>query len=272
MKRLLSSLAVSGLIAIPASAHDFWLVPSAYMMEDPGQVRLGFQIGHGTEKGPWNLRWDKVVGLRSISDDGWMDHQATVMPRSDMMDGGAVVALDVPGTHMIVFDSYNQDIELEAEKFNGYIESEGLTAIIDNREAMGKTGEPGTELYSRRGKTLVQVGDTFSYSVMEPIGQTLEIVPKANPYALGEDEMLPVQVRFRGAPLEGALIDLTDLETGVEPMASELTDADGMASFAVPQDGSYKLNVIWGVPMPENDAADYLTVFTSLTFGYPEAE
>lgn len=268
MKRTLISLIIAVLVAMPAIAHDFWLLPGNFAMQEPGSVKVEFLIGHGTEVEPWNLRWDRVVALRSLSRGGLVDQQATLVPQSQISDGGALVSLNEAGTHVIAFESYYGFSELNAGKFNDYVALEGLTPIIAYRERTDSTDTSGRELYSRRAKSIVQVGDTLTDQVLQPIGHTLEIVPLAHPYALGEDRRLPVQVLFRGVPLEGAIIDLTDLGSGDEPLASVRTDGEGKAIFSVPAESHWKLNVVWGVPNPGNARAEFGTIFCSLTFGY----
>ena len=94
----------------------------------------------------------------------------------------AQISLAGPGTHLIALESYQQPISLKAEKFNAYIKEDGLTQAIDYRTQNKATGTPGREIYSRRAKVLLQVGDAPSDQVLRPIGQTLEIVPLRNPY------------------------------------------------------------------------------------------
>lgn len=251
-----------------ASAHDFWLLPEDFQVEEPGTTDVRILIGHGTEVDPWNLRWDRVVALRSHAQDGVTDQQSSIIPVAGSVPSGAEARLDTAGTHILALESHHSFSELEAERFNDYLAKEGLAAVLADRERAGTSGQPGRELYSRRAKALIQVGNTITDNVLQPIGHTLEIVPERHPYALGSDRQLPVRVLFRGQPLANALIDLTDLESGDEPMAGQRTDADGRAMFEIPERGNWKINVIWGVANPGNDRAEYQTIFTSLTFGY----
>ncbi len=267
MFRTLSLAAIAAAMTTPAHAHDFWLAPSDYQMEEPGAVTMDFQVGHGTEVSPWNLRWDRLVALKSYSASGSVDHQSAIVPRTGEAPGGARITLDTPGTHIVALESYHSFSDLEAEKFNEYATSEGLSDILAHREQAGSADTNGTEIYSRRGKAIIQVGADLSDLAMEPVGHTLEIVPLAHPYGLGEDRKLPVRVLFRGEPLAGALIDLTDLETGEEPMSEARTDANGEAVFTLPEEGTFKFNVIWGWPNPGNDRAEFESIFSSLTIG-----
>jgi uncharacterized GH25 family protein len=79
---------------------------------------------------------------------------------------------------------------------------------------------------------------------------------------------LPVQVFFKGRPLAGALVKLTNLEFDVRPVATHLTDSSGRAQFEVPRTGDWLINVIWTQPIKGNPNADFETTFSSLSFGY----
>ena len=256
----------------PAAAHDFWLLPQSFQLDEPGDVQVRFLVGHADEVNAWNLQWDRVVALRSHGGGEVSDLQPHLTPVNGVVPGYAAVALPAPGTHVVAFESHHSFSDLEADKFNDYAEGEGLTAVLEARERDGASGSNGRELYSRRAKTLLQVGEEATDDALAPLGHTLEIVPEANPYALGEDRSLPVRVMFRGEPLAGATVDITALGTGEDPFAEVVTDAEGRAAFDVPDGGAYKLNVVWGVPNTGSRQAEFETVFSSLTFGYAAAE
>jgi uncharacterized GH25 family protein len=256
-------------VGTQANAHDFWLMPANFQLEAAGSTDVRILIGHGTEVDPWNLRWDRVVSLRSYAENGVTDHQSSIIATAEPVSGGVEAQLSAPGTHILAFESHHSFSVLAADKFNDYAEKEGLAVVLADRQKASTMGKPGRELYSRRAKALIQVGDNVTDNILRPIGLTLEIVPERHPYALGADRQLPVLVLFRGKPLENALIDLTDLGSGAEPTAGQRTDANGRAVFEIPDRGNWKINVIWGVPNSGNDRAEYETIFSSLTFGYP---
>jgi len=63
----------------------------------------------------------------------------------------------------------------------------------------------GREIYSRRGKALVQIGDvgTDTDYVTQPLGLTLEIVPVENPYSLAPNSPMTSKIYYRGLPMKG---------------------------------------------------------------------
>jgi uncharacterized GH25 family protein len=255
----------------PAHAHDFWMSTQRYQVpagtQEPHTIR--FRIGHDYEQEPWRLIWERVVGLRRISPEGRLhNHLSDITVNAPNKEGNARLTFAEPGTHMIFFESNHSFIELPADRFNAHAKKEGLTLALADRALQNKSEAPGRELFSRRAKLLLQVGDAYSDTVTRPVGLTLEIVPEANPYALPAGAPLSVQVLYRGKPLTGATIDMEQLRDNPALLESKVTDAQGRASFVVPRQGEVKLNVIWATPLEPQERADFETIFSSLTLGF----
>lgn len=102
-----------------------------------------------------------------------------------------------------------------------------------------------------------------------PLGLPLEIVPERSPYAEPRPADLPIRVIYDGQPLAGALVKLTNLEHDAVPFEVHLTDRAGRATFGMPGSGTWLLNVIWTKPLPSSRETDFETIFSSLSFGFP---
>lgn len=262
------SLAVAAAVAVAptADAHDFWLEPEKFAAARNEAVAVRFTIGHAGAHEPWNLRPEKVAGLKSCVADRCED-KSDVIADALKERGRAVVAFASPGTHILAFESRHSFSALEGPAFTDYARKEGLAAVLNDRAARGVESEPGRELYSRRAKSLIHVSGEEPADVSAAVGHTLEIIPLKNPYALSTGEALPVRVLFEGAPLAGATIDFDDLSDQLGPLQSAVTDGAGAASFKIDGAGPFKLMTIWGVPLEDRRRADYETIFASLTFG-----
>lgn len=267
MKNIKLALCLGSFLAASpmASAHDFWLEPGKFQYDQPASVALQFKIGHHDEAGHWNLRWDKLVALRNYTANGVQDLAAGVIPYSGMLPGAAKTGLLDSGSYVIGLESYHSVSELEAEKFNQYLAEEGLKAIQQHRQANNLTNTAGTELYSRKAKTIVQVGQNHTAHVTQPIGHTLEIVPTTHPGDANSSEKLAVKVLFKGEPLPAAMVDAIMMDADASTTQTAHTGQDGVASFALSGKGAVKLTVVWGVPLQGNPRADYETYFASLT-------
>ena len=247
-------------------AHDFWLEPTQFHFEEASPVAVQFKVGHKEDIDSWNLTWDKIVALRNYTSTGVEDMAAGIIPKSSLLPGVAKTAVLQAGSYVIGFESYHSISVLEANKFNDYAKKEGLKAVLEYRKDKGLEGYDGEELYSRKAKAIVQVGETLTDNVTKPIGHTLEIVPLSHPFTLKEDNSLTVQVLFKGKPLQDALIDSVPLKNATHETQSFLTDENGQATFTFKESGAVKLNCVWGVPLQSNIKADFETYFSSLTF------
>ena len=267
--RRLATLVLGLSLGGTAQAHDFWLQPQSWQVAPGKPLPFVVEVGHGSFRQQWGADGGHLLALSDLANGGAVDVRPLFKP------GGEVPHLTRTfrreGLHIISLVSTNAASDLPAIRFNDYIKAEGLTPAIDGRTRAGKMGTNGRELYSRRAKALVQVGRASpgdNALATRPIGLTLEIVPLRSPYALAADHILPVQILYEGRPLAGALVKLTSLEFDAKPLRTMRSDAAGRASFEVPPVGDWLVNVIWTKPVA-NPQADYLTTFSSLTFGYP---
>jgi hypothetical protein len=252
------------LLAVPglAQAHAFWLEPADFQVDRGEQVDVDFRVGE--DAAHWGVYWERVAAFRSHGARDVTDHQASLVLTTPERPGGAKVELATPGTHVLAFESLPSFSDLPADRFDAYVAGEGLTAIAAHRA--GTEAGNGTEQYSRRAKTLLQVGRKPTDNATRPIGQILELVPLDNPFAQRKGGPIRLAVLWRGEPLQGATVRMVDLDEHGTPKATT-TDAAGVVTYTLPATGRWLFDVIWGVPSPMDDRADYLTMFSSLTFG-----
>jgi hypothetical protein len=267
MRRFVGA-AIGLTLAGSASAHDFWLQPQSWQATPGTPLPFVVEVGHGQFRQQWGADGGHLLALKDLANGGAVDVRPLFKP------GGEVPHLTRTfrreGLHIISLVSTNAASDLPSIRFNDYIKAEGLTPAIDTRTRSGTLNSNGRELYSRRAKALIQVGRPSKSDdalATRPIGLTLEIVPLRNPYSLGANHVLPIQIFYEGRPLPGALVKLTSLEFDAKPLRMVRSDASGRASFEIPPVGSWLVNVIWTKPIASRDA-DFLTTFSSLTFGY----
>lgn len=267
MKKILTALAALSFAAQAAYAHDFWIEPETFQLSEPGAANVSFKVGHGEDQSAWPARTHRIIGLRTLSPEGLVDHQGNLgqVP----FDAAKPVTLNTPGLHVLFFESTNSFSALPAEDFNAYAEEEGIRPILAHRAATDTLDTEGRELYSRRGKALLQVGDVAGETpdyMFKPVGMTLEIVPMSDPFRRADDEAFAFAVHYKGKPLPGATIHITRLDDPDTTMTTT-TDAEGNARFNPGADGRWLLHTVWSETAPDllKDAT-YSTVFSSLTF------
>lgn len=264
---LIAALVVSSSVA----AHDFWVQPATYWLAPFTITGMTLQVGHGLSRQRSPIPFSRITKFAAITPLGAaIDLREGLRRDGDATDGE--FAFREPGGYVLMLETDYAHSSLAAQRFNDYVASEGLRPAFEERQRAGRLDDGGSENYARRAKALVQVGPARGGSqlqVTRVLGMELEIVPEVSPYAEPRPATLPIRVLYRGHRLAGALVKLTNLENDAEPFATQLTDAAGRATFAMPVTGSWLLNVVWTRPLPESAAADFETLFASLTFGFP---
>lgn len=265
----LAAVAAATTVTVPALAHDFWIQPRTFFLPAPGAVPVTLQVGHAQFRQRWNVPAARIGFVKSFGPKHiQIDETGDVKPSDGISDGSLNFAVE--GTYVVAMQTSFAQSELPAIRFNDYLKVEGLTPAIDYRRLSGTAGDPGRERYSRRAKSLIQVGSPAAGSqpqVTRQIGLALELVPERNPYELKPGDPLPMRVYWNRKPLAGALVKLTNLDFDAVPTETHLTDAAGRAMFTMPPRGSWQFNVIWTKVLTGDPAADFETTFSSLTFG-----
>lgn len=255
------------LIAAPALGHDFWLQPARFVVDAPSMVPVSMFVGHGQARDRWGVSADHIKQFKTRGPDGLVDRMRDLRMGGKTYD--ARVLLAQPGSYVFGLQSASAASSLPAVRFNDYVKVEGITPIAEYRRRKGQERSDGRETYSRRAKAIVQVGavDAASISrVTKPLGLRLEIIPERHPLTLDAGDKLPVKVLFKGRPLPGALVKLTDLAADDKPVATQRTSANGKAVFSIPRAGNWQMNVIWAEPLSNKSKADFDTTFSSLSF------
>lgn len=266
-QRSLAALALMTAAAQPASAHDFWISLDHWQLPQDGPINADMRVGTGADPERWKMRLERVIAFRTIAPDRAIADRTALLVAPDAQQWyDAIVPFSGTGTHLLVFETTPATSDLEAAAFDDYVAHEGLSAVATHRAALKTPGTPGRELYARRAKALVQVGAACSPHALQPVGLSLEIVPLVNPHCTTQADM-PVEVRFRGKPLAGALVRMESLSNPAGE-TEQRTDANGRAAFAMARDGNWKISLVWSVPIEDNASAEYDTLFSSLSFGF----
>lgn len=248
-------------------AHDFWIAPADYYVDAPATVPVDVMIGHPDDRLRWPVAPHRIVGYRTFGPDGVRDQQAVVFDYETTKS--LPVRLDTPGLHILTIETTPALSELSADKFNSYLEEEGLTGLQMKRERLGEMETSGTELYSRRGKTLLQSGPISDIDMMRlrhPLGLSLEVIALDHPLNWQDGQRLRAKVLYRGKMIPGIKVKLVNTQHNDISTSSALTDAEGVVEFDYPGAGTWMLHTVWGDRIENNNMADYSTIFSSLSF------
>jgi uncharacterized GH25 family protein len=266
-----AALLMGLMCGVSAGAHDFWVQPAEYWLQPQIASSMTLQVGHGPFRQRSPIPPSRITRFETIGPDGIAIDMRGTLHVGDTGDDGAL-KFSQPGAYVLVLETDNRaQSHLPAIRFNDYLKVEGLTPALEQRERLHQTDRDGSENYRRQAKAIVQIGPPDASSqiqVTRPLGLPLEIVPEANPYARPQPRALPIRVIYEGQSLEGALVKLTHLENDAVPLETHMTDRMGRATFVMPTEGSWLLNVIWTKPLPRSRETDFETIFSSLSFGF----
>jgi uncharacterized GH25 family protein len=263
MLRRLGVLVVAAiaLSCAPLFAHDLWLEPTTFSPE-PGQiVGVRLRVGHILLMSDPLPRDPALVKQFVVEDTAG---RKPVHGR-DGADPAGLLRVATPGLLVIGYRSNPSAIELTAEKFNQYVQEEGLDAIAALRARHNETGASARELFSRCAKSLVLLGAPSEAQGDRLLGFTLELVAEQNPYTLRAGEALPVRLTYENRPLAGALVVAMNRLHPAEKLAAR-TDSDGRVHFQLRPGGMWLVKAVHMVPAGAGTNAQWESFWASLTF------
>jgi uncharacterized GH25 family protein len=239
-------------LSLSAHAHDFWVNPDSFVVSVGASTVLGMQVGHGDAR-----RTSAIPSRRIVRFAAWTPAGEVI----DLRNVGKLVPSE-PGLHLLALETdANAQSHLPADRFNAYVAEEGLSPAPAVRDVI--------ERYRRVAKALIQAGAPGEGSqdlATKRLGLPLEIVLAQPP---SDGATLAAQVFYQGHPLARALVKLTDLDHDAQPVATQVTDGEGLVHLRCPPPGHWLLNVVWTTPLDGDEGIDFDTIFSSLSFGIP---
>lgn len=248
--------------AAPAAAHDFWIEPAEFRPAVGESVPVVLRVGEdfsGTSQ-PFVPDW--LVDFSVGGVDG-----RTPVKGFAGDDPATVLTARAPGLQLIGYYSQRSFVNLDADRFNAYLATEGLDAVIKARQRRGESATNGRELYSRCAKSLVRVGAAAgSKGFDQVLGYPLELVPRTDPYALSPPGDLPLTLTYLGKPVAGVLVVAFTAEQPAQRLRAR-TDGRGNVRLRLDRPGRWLIKAVHMVELPDSDPqADWESFWASLTF------
>ena len=172
------------------------------------------------------------------------------------------------GTALLVFSGLNSKIELDAVKFNAYLEEDGLKEAMEYRKQHRETDSAGRELYQRSVKTIFQVGKKYDSTCKKQTELPLDIIPISHPYEIKNGGRMTVQLIFDREPLVYTLITIWHRENKKTFRQQMMTDEYGLAGFLVKKTGRWMVSAVKMVHLENNSEANWQSYWASCTWGY----
>lgn len=112
-------------------AHEFWLMPSKFRLTVNETIDLRLYVGEDFTGEIWAKRIKRLLNLKIHSKSGVRDLTNQAI-QSDSLP--IPVKFTKEGTHLLSMASKNSFIALEADKFNDYLEEDGIENIYELRK------------------------------------------------------------------------------------------------------------------------------------------
>jgi uncharacterized GH25 family protein len=261
-RKIISALSLVAIYII-CSAHEFWLQPRKFRYVPGEEMSVDFMVGENFEGEPWDLKKHKIEKLELHHLTRSTDLRALVKP--DAKEKLKIKPTEA-GTQLLVMQSDNAYIEMEAEKFNAYLQDDGLENVYGQRFKTKTLDKPSKEYYSRYVKLLVQVGNKTDDTFKQNAGLRLEIVPEQNPYALKTGDYLQCSVWYEGKRSPHQLIKVWNIIGHTSFLQNIYTENDGTIKFPISAPGRWMVSTVRMIPS-EKEGADWQSMWGSLVFG-----
>jgi uncharacterized GH25 family protein len=252
---------VLAFIAISASAHDFWIEPSTFHPNVGDRVTAALRVGQ-------KLAGDPMPRIPAFIDRfvirGESGVEGPMIGRTGSDPAGIALISDA-GLHWIGYQSTPYPVALEAVKFEDYLRDEGLERIVEARKKKGQSATPGRERFYRCAKSLLETGASSSRGFDTPLGFTLELVPRKNPYAIRPGGELPLSLSFRGKPMANILV-VAMSKSDPEKAVRARTDARGRVTLPLAHAGFWLIKAVHMEAAPADAGVDWESWWASITF------
>ncbi|WP_422061269.1 DUF4198 domain-containing protein [Sphingopyxis sp.] len=265
-----ATVALAAMVAVPASAHRQWMMPSATVLSgDDVWVTVDAAVSNDLfyfEHQP--MRLDAVKAWAPDGTEATIENKSTGRYRSTFD-----IHLTQKGTYRIASVS---DMLLGSYDLNGKTErlARGTTAAnLAERVPAGATNVKTAEA-NNRNEIFVTVGEPTT-TLFKPVGKGIELVPVTHPNDLIAGEAATFQFLLDGKP--AADLPVTVIPGGIryrDQLGEQhlQTGADGKVSVTWPEAGMYWLNVTTpqpegmteGTPPPIAKRASYVTTLEVL--------
>lgn len=275
MKRIILLIAAF----IVFSSHDMYLKMDTYYLSPNKPSTI--QLFNGTfEKSENIITRDRMQDVSLVGNG-----QRTLVDTSQWSDQGETTILNFTsgdvGTWLAGVSTKPRNIELSADKFNGYLEHDGVLDMLESRKQNGELDEKAIEKYAKHVKTVFQVGDKKTKDWQTILGYPIEFVPVSNPYEAKVGDNLQVKLLWQGQPLANQLVyagfgaeghsheHVHDVESGDEHSHEDVTqlrtNEEGILTVNLSNEGQWYLRTIY-MERSEEAGLTHESNWATLTF------
>lgn len=251
------------LISAPiARAHEFWLEPENYTLAAKARTQVSIRVGQHFKGDSFPYIGSEFRRFAQVDASGERALRGT-----DGDDPALKLTFPSEGLVALIHESTFENLKFETwEKFQAYLDLEGLDAIAGKHKAQSKPLANIREIYARCAKTLIGVGHAQGADRLA--GMTLELVAEQNPYFLQREDEMRVRLYYLGKPLAGVQVTAIARADSMVRVNAR-TDGDGYAIIKLSHRGPWLLSAVHMIEPDKNEKADWKSYWASLTFAVP---
>ena len=261
---LLHGMCAALLITNTALAHDFWIEPDNFMPEPNAAVDIRLREGVDFKGNtlPYIPEW--------FSDFSLVNTSGRSPVESIIGDDPAATLVIGDGATLLGYRSNRNFVTLDAKKFNGYLEDEGIEFIREQRIAAGEDDQPAPEYFVRCAKALLQSGAEGGDIYATELGYILELIAEKDPYQLNPGDELPFRLIYRGEPAVNLLVQAFTSENP-DRLQRIRTDANGRATIRLTEAGVWMVKAVNIQPIVADPKAKWQSYWASYVFELAKA-
>jgi uncharacterized GH25 family protein len=256
-------------VAVPATAHEFWISPEDYTVTTSDQLLADIRVGQNFKGNAYSFIPKNIVRFDLVI-------EGKVVPVEGRMGDRPALNIMAPSEGLITVVHQTSESFLnysEAVKFANFVAHKDFTEVLQEHKARGLPEVGFRERYSRFAKSLIAVG--HGEGADRNVGLLTEIVALANPYVDDVSAGFPVLVLYQDSPRTDTQVELFDKAPDGKVTVTKLrTDDAGKAMIPVESGHEYLVDAVVMralEPEAENDPV-WESLWASLTFKMPEAE
>lgn len=246
------ALLCAALLTAPlAKAHEFWIEPLSYSVAVGDKIEGVLRNGQFFKGSTYPYIERGFTRFEIYNRSGG----APVEGRNG--DSPALqVKAEKGGLHIAAYASTVQTVTYtEFEKFKSFVDSKGLSHIVDQHREEGLTEEKVIETYYRYSKALIKVGSGAGRDVK--VGMPIELVAELSPYTSAGADGVRFRLFWLGKPLPNW--DVQVFKKVGDAVEGELTHytTDSTGRVFVPADGGgdFLVNAVQITKPRASDAA-----------------
>jgi len=251
-------------VSLTASAHEFWLEPLNFKVEQGENIQAHIKVGQGLDGDtyaffPANFeRFDLTVSDNTSP----LANRFAQKPAVDQ-------SAKSEGLHILTYQSRPSKLRYDKrEIFEKFLKAEGIEWVLKEHEKRKIPPLDFTELFKRFAKSLIKVGDGKGQDRL--MGLPFEWVVLTNPYTEPALKTVTAQLFFDGKPFGESAVNVFIRRDGKVSQVQLKTDKEGKVDVSVADGGLFLINAVHMV-IPEGEVARqskaaWMSLWASTTF------